>query len=128
MSAAHEFAGAYIRQLLQLVEDFINLDERGEALGMLAKAKRCMELAATPVTPPTEVARDLQIKGLVIQASASISQADSLISVSAKALREQDCEIDTDVANVLEESAWGLLASAVKGLEKAERILEVAHG
>lgn len=114
-------AAAHILKLLQLAEDLVNRDEKGDALATLAKAKKCVELAAKPAD-----ADQLQLKRLVVSAACSIAQADSLISVSAKALREQRCEVDNDVANVLEESAWKLLDSATKGLEEAERMLRGA--
>lgn len=86
MNASHEFAGAYIRQLLQLVEDFINLDERGQALGMLAKAKRCVELAATPVAEAETEADQKSIAERIDAVRAELFDSTAVIDVARRAV------------------------------------------
>lgn len=56
--------------------------------------------------------------------AASLDSSDSLTSVAATALREQDCELDADVAAVLEDHVYPAIESGREALGVITSIVE----
>lgn len=59
----------------------------------------------------------------LIKAAFNIDQADSLTNTAAFALRRQDCDVDHDVADVLQHHTYPTLRSARDAIANAEELV-----
>src|SRR5688572_5907664 len=84
---------------LDAIEVAINRDEKGDALAILQNARDVLTVAAPkPVTPTLKQRLNVELDA----AHMAMDQADNFVHVCNFALRQQDCDVDGAVADVLD--------------------------
>lgn len=107
---------------LDAIENAINRDERGDALAIVQNARDALAATPDPVTRAKRLRAELDAADIAIDA------VDSFLHVCGFALRGQDCDVDRDVAVVLD-AAWAKVRDARDRIVAATELLpEVAHG
>lgn len=110
-----------IRTALDEIETAINRDEKDDALAILQSARDVLTASPEPVTPAKErLRRELEA------ADIALDEIDSFLHVCGFALRGQSCDVDNDVAVVLD-AAWSKARDARDNVVTATELLtEVA--
>lgn len=107
---------------LDAIESAINRDEKGDALAIVQNARDAVTSGSELLSPVKRLRAELEA------ADVAIDGVDSFLHVCGFALRGQDCDVDRDVAVVLDE-AWAKVREARDRIVTAIDLLpEVANG
>jgi hypothetical protein len=98
--------------ILNRLERALNLDEKGDALELVANAKQLL------------TAIRVGLLDRLHDVGVAIDAADSLSATAGLALRAQDCDHDSAVADVLQGHVYPQLNSARDALEEIEKLIE----